>query len=79
MLLQQITMYPVSNGKVINVAAVRRIPGSGLVYDGPWVETITPENVAKLFENWDPKGLGIIKVRPLCTTSILLIHYLPPS
>lgn len=74
MLLQQITMYPVSNGKFINVAAVRRIPGSGPVYDGPWVETITPEAVAQQFENWDPKGVGIIRVRLLSPTTMLPTH-----
>ena len=74
MLLQQITMYPVSNGKFINVAAVRRIPGSGPVYDGPWVETITPEDVAQQFENWDPKGVGIIRVRMLSATTMLPTH-----
>ena len=61
--LQQITMYPVSNGKFINTAAVKRIPGSGPVYDGPWVETVTGEAAAKHFEHWDTKALGIIKAR----------------
>ena len=63
--LQQITMYPVSNGKFINAAAVKRIPGSGPVYDGPWVETVTGEAAAKHFAHWDPKALGIINVRLL--------------
>ena len=61
MLLQQIAMYPVSGGKFINVAGVKRIPGSGPVYEGPWVETTTADSVAKLFEDWQPKALGIIK------------------
>ena len=54
-------MYPVSGGKFINVAGVKRMPGSGPVYQGPWVETTTADSVAKLFEHWQPKALGIIK------------------
>ncbi|KAI1789079.1 FAD/NAD(P)-binding domain-containing protein [Ganoderma leucocontextum] len=57
----QITMYPVSGGDMINIAAVRYIPGSTTVYPGPWVENTPAETVAKLFEGWDPRGVGIIK------------------
>ncbi|KAM5540134.1 hypothetical protein V8D89_006274 [Ganoderma adspersum] len=64
----QITIYPVSNGKFINIAAIKRILGAGPVYDGPWVETTTGETVAKLFEHWDPRALGVIKAvsDPFC-------------
>ena len=60
-MLQQLIIYPVSGGKVISVAGIKRIPNSGPVYEGPWVETTTAETVAKLFEHWQPQAVGIIK------------------
>ena len=56
--------YPVTDGKVINVLAVKYTPGHGKVYDGPWVEPTTGDAVAKLFEGWEPNALALIKVRP---------------
>ena len=61
-MLQQLIIYPVSGGKVISVAGIKRIPESGPVYEGPWVETTTAETVAKLFEHWQPQAVGVIKV-----------------
>ena len=45
--------------------AVAYTPGSGTVYDGPWVESRTSEEVGKLFEGWEPRALAVIKVCPL--------------
>ena len=55
-------MYPLLGGKFVNVAAIKRIPGSTTVYEGPWVEPTNAETVAKLFENWEPNALAIAKV-----------------
>ena len=57
------TIYPVSGGKFINVAAIKRVPGATMVYEGPWMEPTNAETVVKLFENWEPKALAIAKVR----------------
>ena len=57
------TLYPVSGGKFINVAAIKRIPGSTTVYKGPWIEPTNAETVVELFENWEPKALAVTKVR----------------
>ena len=67
---QQMALYPVSGGKFINVAAIKRVPGPATVYEGPWVEPTNAETVARLFENWEPRALAIAKVRLLY--SILL-------
>nr|VWP01621.1 Uncharacterized protein [Ganoderma boninense] len=55
-------LYPISGGKFINVLAAKYTPGGdGTVYDGPWSEPVTVEAVAKEFEGWGPKALGMIK------------------
>ncbi|TBU45377.1 FAD/NAD(P)-binding domain-containing protein [Dichomitus squalens] len=61
-------IYPVSGGKIINVLGVVYTPGSGTVYDGPWVETSTSDEVGKLFDGWEPKVLAVLKSvgHPLC-------------
>ena len=65
------TLYPVSGGKFINVAAIKRVPGSATVYDGAWIEHTNAETVVKLFENWEPKALAVTKVRLFYITSPL--------
>ena len=61
-LLQDMVIYPVSGGKFINVLAVKYTPDAGTVYDGPWSEPTTAEIVAKVFEGWEPRAVGLIKV-----------------
>ncbi|KAM5540110.1 hypothetical protein V8D89_006250 [Ganoderma adspersum] len=65
---RNIVMYPISGGKFINVFAAKYTPGAGTVYPGPWSEPTTGEAVAKEFEGWDPKALGMIKAmeEPFC-------------
>ena len=46
----------------MNVLAIRYIPGHGRVYDGQWVESVTGEAIAGLFEGWQPWALETIKV-----------------
>ncbi|KAM5540137.1 hypothetical protein V8D89_006277 [Ganoderma adspersum] len=55
-------VYPVSNGKYLNVLAVKETPGHGRVYDGPWMKPITGEAIADLFEGWKPWALAAFKV-----------------
>ena len=61
--MQDIIIYPIAGGKSVNVLAIRYIPGHGKVFDGPWVESITREDVVKLFEGWQPWALEAIMVR----------------
>ena len=42
--------------------AIRYIPGHGRVYDRPWVESVTGEAIAGLFDGWQPWALETIKV-----------------
>ncbi|KAI1789078.1 hypothetical protein LXA43DRAFT_594836 [Ganoderma leucocontextum] len=56
-----IVIYPVAGGRFVNVLAVRYTPGHDRVYDGPWVEPITGEAIAKLFEGWQAWALDTIK------------------
>ncbi|PIL34427.1 hypothetical protein GSI_03202 [Ganoderma sinense ZZ0214-1] len=58
---RDVVIYPVSGGKFVNVLAVKHTPGAGPVYDGPWSEPTTVEVVAKVFEGWESKTLGLIK------------------
>ncbi|PIL34430.1 hypothetical protein GSI_03205 [Ganoderma sinense ZZ0214-1] len=55
-----IIIYPIAGSKSVNVLAIRYIPGHGKVFDGPWVESMTQEAIAKLFEGWQPWALEAI-------------------
>ena len=61
--MQDIIIYPIAGGKSVNVLAIRYIPGHGKVFDGPWVESVTGEAVAELFEGRPPWALETIRVR----------------
>nr|VWO96890.1 Mannitol 1-phosphate dehydrogenase [Ganoderma boninense] len=55
-----IIIYPMAGGKSINVLAIRYIPGHSKVFDGPWVQSMTQDAIAKLFEGWQPWALETI-------------------
>nr|VWO96893.1 Mannitol 1-phosphate dehydrogenase [Ganoderma boninense] len=65
---RDMVIYPVSGGKFVNVLAVKYNPGAGPVYDGPWSEPTTVEVIAKVFEGWEPRALGLIQAvqDPFC-------------
>ena len=50
----------------MNVVASKYIPGYAAVYDGPWVESVTGEAIAELFEGSQPWALETIRVRLYC-------------
>ncbi len=54
-----------SGGKFVNVLAMKYTPGSGPVYEGSWSEPTTGEAVAKVYEGWEPRVLGLMRVRLL--------------
>ncbi|EJF62089.1 FAD/NAD(P)-binding domain-containing protein [Dichomitus squalens LYAD-421 SS1] len=58
---RHVVLYPVSGGELVNIVSSVYTPGSGTVYDGPWVETTTSDKVAKLFEGFNPNAVALIK------------------
>ena len=55
-------LYPVTGGKFINFVGGVYTPGSGNVYEGPWVKKTTPDEVAPNYEGFDPSAIEIAKV-----------------
>ncbi len=53
-MVQDIIIYPIAGGSLVNVLSIKDIPDHGTVYHGPWMEPVTGEAISKLFGGWQP-------------------------
>jgi len=62
-LSQHITSYPVSQGTLINIAAVVcDDQKAGTPFEGHWVSDVSREEVNEKFQNFEPAARNILKV-----------------
>ena len=56
-------IYPISGGRIINVAAVVHDDGQeGTIYEGPWTSTVEGGEWVRRFSGWEPNVQEITKV-----------------
>ena len=60
---QQLTVYPIARGKLINFAAMRaRYDREYTTFDQPWVQDAPLDELLGDFEQWEPEVQALIKV-----------------
>lgn len=66
---KHIVAYPINQGKLINYVGFYTVPGrEGTEYEGPSVTDATPDELVKLFEEWEPEASILTSVR-------ILLHF----
>ncbi|KAF8884164.1 salicylate 1-monooxygenase [Infundibulicybe gibba] len=57
-----VILYPISNGRFMNVAAFRAKPQlAGTLFDGPWVTRVGKEELVDTFAGWEPNLVAWLK------------------
>lgn len=75
--LQNVTAYPVSRGRLVNIAAFRcEREKVGMKYEGETVAERTKEELLKEFEGWEDEVTQLLQV---CFTCKLAIYNLLTS
>lgn len=66
---QNVVVYPISVGKVINVGAFHSRPDlAGTKFPGPWVTRVTETDLIKAHEGWEPEVRAILDVSPILSS-----------
>ncbi len=64
--MQHIVAYPISQGRILNVAAITTDRESeGTLYEGPWTTEVSQEEVRREYVGWEPEVEEIVQV---CTS-----------
>ncbi|KAI0750647.1 FAD/NAD(P)-binding domain-containing protein [Daedaleopsis nitida] len=54
--------YPVAQGRILNVAAVvSNLDLEGTVYEGPWVSSVSKDEVEGCYSGWEPAVQEVVK------------------
>ena len=62
--LQEMTIYPIARGTLINFAAfTARYDLENTVLDAPWVQDVPREQFVSDFEHWEPEVQALLDVR----------------
>ncbi len=60
---QEITVYPIQRGVMINLAAFRaRYDLEYTTFKGPWVQDVPPSEVLHDFDDWEPEVRMLLQV-----------------
>lgn len=72
--VQNIAAYPISQGRILNVAAsITNREQEGTIYEGPWTTEVSQEEVRKEYVGWEPEVEEIMQVclmSPFCLASL---------
>jgi hypothetical protein len=61
---QNLIVYPVANGTMINFAAFYHQPDKvGTVFEGPWVAHVSKEELQTAYAGWEPSVQAWLQVR----------------
>lgn len=60
---QNIAAYPISQGRILNVAAsITNRELEGTTYEGPWTTEVSQEEVRKEYVGWEPEVEETVQV-----------------
>lgn len=61
--VQNIVAYPISQGRILNVAALVMNPElEGTLYEGPWTTDVSQEEVRREYVGWEPEVDDFVQV-----------------
>lgn len=61
--VQNIVAYPISQGRILNVAALVMDPKlEGTLYEGPWTTDVPQEEVRREYVGWEPEVDDFVQV-----------------
>lgn len=72
--VQNIAAYPISQGRILNVAAsITNRELEGTIYEGPWTTEVSQEEVRKEYVGWEPEVEEIVQVCLMSSFRLVLL------